>query len=111
MKKYIKNGEIKTRNKITCNSVEQEEVNGVLQDVEYVVYNPSEEQILSEGWEEYDDREERYKQRVIDLIREKYSVDDEFAIHRQRDSKVEEFDSYNAFVEDCKSMARKEVDR
>ena len=109
MKKYIKNGEVRTRNRITCKVVEQEEIDGVLQDVEYVVYNPSEEQILSEGWEEYDDIAERYKDRVIERIREKYSVDDEIAILRQRDSKVEEFEEYNEYVEDCKAKAREDV--
>ena len=38
------------------------------------------------------------EQRVVDRIREVYSVNDELAILRQRDTKPEEFAEYNAFV-------------
>lgn len=44
-----------------------------------------------------------YEQRVVNRIREKYSIDDELAILRQRDSKPEEFSEYNAFVEKVKA--------
>ncbi len=44
-----------------------------------------------------------YQQRVVSRIREKYSVDDELAILRQRDTKPEEFAEYNAFVEQIKT--------
>ena len=44
-----------------------------------------------------------YKERVIGRIRGKYSVDDELAILRQRDTKPEEFAEYNSFVENIKS--------
>ena len=44
-----------------------------------------------------------YEQRVVDRIRAKYSVDDELAILRQRDTKPEEFSEYNAFVEQIKA--------
>ena len=47
-----------------------------------------------------------YEQRVVNRIREKYSVDDELAILRQRDSKPEEFAEYNAFVEKVKAEER-----
>ena len=43
-----------------------------------------------------------YKERIISRIRETYSVDDELAILRQRDTKPEEFEEYNAFVEKIK---------
>ena len=39
------------------------------------------------------------------LIRERYTVDDEFAILRQRDSKPDEFAEYNNFAETCKAEA------
>ena len=48
----------------------------------------------------YDPR--TYEQRVVDRIRMKYSVDDEIAILRQRDTKPEEFEEYNRFVEQVK---------
>jgi hypothetical protein len=39
------------------------------------------------------------------LIRTKYTVSDELGLLRQRDTKPEEFEEYNVFVEDCKSIA------
>lgn len=47
-----------------------------------------------------------YEQRVVNRIREVYSVDDELAILRQRDTKPEEFAEYNAFVEKIKAEER-----
>ena len=44
-----------------------------------------------------------YEQRVVNRIRQRYSVDDEIALLRQRDSKPEEFAEYNAFVEQIKA--------
>ena len=43
-----------------------------------------------------------FEQRVVNRIREKYSIDDELAILRQKDSKPEEFAEYNKFVETIK---------
>ena len=47
-----------------------------------------------------------FKDRVISRIRGVYSVDDEIAIIRQKDSKPEEFAEYNAFVEKIKEEER-----
>ncbi len=47
--------------------------------------------------------ETSYAERVVSRIREIYSVDDELAILRQRDTKPEEFAAYNAFVENIKT--------
>ncbi len=44
-----------------------------------------------------------YKDRVIARIRAVYSVDDEIAIIRQRDTKPLEFEEYNKFVEQVKA--------
>jgi hypothetical protein len=43
-----------------------------------------------------------YKEQIISAIRERYSVDDEIAILRQRDSKPDEFKEYFDFVEGIK---------
>lgn len=82
----------------------------------YNVYAPHEEDILAEGWEVYTppqpeppSQDDQYKIRIVELIREKYTIDDELAISRQRDSKVEEFNEYDAYVEQCKAQARTEV--
>lgn len=42
------------------------------------------------------------KESIIAAIREVYSIDDEIAILRQRDSKPEEFEEYFNFVEKIK---------
>lgn len=49
---------------------------------------------------------EAYGNSVEKLIREKYSLNDELAILRQRDTKPEEFAEYNAFVEECKAKVK-----
>lgn len=47
-----------------------------------------------------------YEKRVVNRIREVYSIDDELAILRQKDTKPEEFAKYNAFVEQIKAEER-----
>lgn len=47
-----------------------------------------------------------YKDKIVSLVREKYDLDDECAILRQRDVKPEEFEEYYAYVEQCKQTAR-----
>lgn len=53
--------------------------------------------------------EEAYALRVEELIRERYSVSAELAILRQRETKSDEFQAYNAFAEACKTQAHMEV--
>lgn len=47
-----------------------------------------------------------YKERVVNRIRERYSVDDEIAIIRQKDTKPEEYAEYFCFVEKIKEEER-----
>lgn len=47
-----------------------------------------------------------YEQRIVLRIRDKYSVDDELAFLRQRDTKPDEFAAYNDFVEGIKREER-----
>ena len=54
-------------------------------------------------------KDKLYANLVSKLIRERYSVDDEMAILRQRDTKPEEYETYNAFCEECKAKARAEI--
>ena len=63
------------------------------------VIKPTEEELAKE-------REYLIKYTIISKIREVYSVDDEIAILRQRDSKPEEFQEYYDFVEQCKAEAK-----
>ena len=110
MKLYIKDGIIMPGSRIVCTK----EIEGR----KFKVYHPSEEKILAEGWEEYTPptpepieptQEERYKSRIVELIRERYTQDDEIALLRQRDSKASEFAEYDAFVEQCKVTARRDI--
>ena len=96
------------------------------------VANPTLESFLAEGWREYiapepevtdgefveegseqpveeevvETPKKTYEQRVVELIRLHYSVDDELAILRQRDTKTEEFEEYNSYCENCKTIRR-----
>lgn len=46
-----------------------------------------------------------YGETVNGLIRRKYTLSEELAILRQRDTKAEEFEAYNAYAESCKEEA------
>ena len=48
-----------------------------------------------------------YKDLVVKLIREKYTIDDELAIHRQRSDKFSEFYEYDKYCEQCKVEAKR----
>ena len=102
MKRYIKNNKVKFRNEIViCRN-----------DVQ--VINPTEEMIFSDGWQEFVTLETEpymptYEERVEQLIREKYSINQEFAIQRQCETKPEEFEEYFVFCEKCKAKAKSEI--
>ena len=51
-----------------------------------------------------------YNDLIVTRIRTKYSLDDELALHRQRDIKTEEWEAYNAFCEKCKE-AKEQIER
>lgn len=53
--------------------------------------------------------EKLYESEIIRRIRAKYSVDQELAILRQRETKSSEFDEYNAFAEACKREVKTEM--
>lgn len=83
------------------------------------VSNPSLTLFLQQGWEEYipptppapQPYVPSYEKLVVQKIRERYTIDDELAILRQRDTKPEEFAEYNDFCEQCKSEAREETNK
>lgn len=77
------------------------------------IINPTEEQILADGWEVYipapvEPYKPTYEERVEQLIRERYSVNQELAIQRQRETKPDEFEEYFAYCEECKATAKEE---
>lgn len=50
-----------------------------------------------------------YENEIVRKIREKYTVNQELAILRQRDTKPEEFNLYNEFVEQIKAEVKAEM--
>lgn len=55
---------------------------------------------------QYEERKQKYPSLVESYIREKYSVADELAIQRQKDTKKEDFNTYFKYCEDCKYRAK-----
>ena len=51
---------------------------------------------------------DEYENKVVALIRKKYNVNQELAILRQRDTKPEEWNIYNEYVESCKRQVKEE---
>lgn len=51
-----------------------------------------------------------YENLIVTKIREKYSLNEELAILRQRDTKPTEFAEYNAYVEECKAAVKAELE-
>lgn len=52
------------------------------------------------------ERKDTYPILVEYFIRAKYSISQELAIHRQRDTKEAEFNDYNRYCEECKLKAK-----
>ena len=102
MKQYIKNNKVRLQQDIIV------VVNGKQ------IINPTEEQILADDWEVYvpepvEPYKPTYEERVEQLIRERYSLNEELAIQRQRETKVEEFNTYYEYCEECKTKAKEEL--
>lgn len=50
-----------------------------------------------------------YESLIVQKIRQRYSINEELAILRQRDEKPEEFKEYHDYVEVCKAEAKSEL--
>lgn len=53
--------------------------------------------------------EAEYEAEVVRLIRERYDLNAELAILRQRNTKADEFAEYSAFAEACKAQAKERL--
>lgn len=53
------------------------------------------------------ERQKHYGELVEFLIRKKYTLSEELAILRQRDAKLDEYNAYNNYAEQCKVVAKK----
>ena len=52
-----------------------------------------------------------YGNQVNELIRAKYSLSEELSLLRQRDSKQEEYQKYNAYCEECKKTIKDKINK
>lgn len=50
-----------------------------------------------------------YEQEVVNRIRQRYSLNQELAILRQKETKPDEFNEYYNFVESIKSQVKTEI--
>lgn len=50
-----------------------------------------------------------YEERVVELIRQRYTIDDELRNIRMRDTDPDTFNEYYQYVEECKLQAKEEV--
>lgn len=51
-------------------------------------------------------KQQKYEDRVVELLRKEYSLNQELAILRQRDEKPEEYQAYSGYAEQCKATAK-----
>ena len=54
-------------------------------------------------------KQHQYEDLIVSKIRKKYNVNQELAILRQRDTKPEEWNIYNEYVESCKRQVKEEL--
>lgn len=54
-------------------------------------------------------KQQKYEDRVVELLRKKYSLNQELAILRQRNEKPEEYQAYHDYAEQCKATAKREI--
>ena len=67
------------------------------------VYIPYTEEELAER------KQQKYEDRVVELLRKKYSLNQELAILRQRNEKPAEYQAYHDYAEQCKATAKTEI--
>lgn len=69
--------------------------------------------LLIHKFEEVDEIPEEtgtsYNEEVNSMIRQRYSLSEELAILRQRDSKPDEFEAYNEYAEYCKVEVKRRM--
>ena len=55
-------------------------------------------------------KQNEYENKIVALIRERYNVNQELAILRQKITKPEEYQTYYNYVEECKAKVKAEVE-
>lgn len=67
----------------------------------------TEEDVVEEPTSYLDEYE--YKELTEKYIRQRYSISEEFAVLRQRDTKPDDFQQYYDYCEECKAKAKEEA--
>ena len=80
------------------------------------VSNPSLEDFLADGWEEYivpvpEPYVPTLEELVEQKLRERYSINQEFEVQRKRDTEPEAFAAYYAYVEEVIAWAKTQPHR
>ena len=83
------------------------ELADIYKDCEYKDFNED----LTFNVEKYNLRKEKqkaveYENKIVALIRERYNINQELAILRQKDTKIEEYNEYYAYIEECKAKVK-----
>lgn len=86
------------------------DIDDVYSDCQAIDFNDD----LSFNIEKYNARKQKqdndeYENKIVALIRQKYNVNQELAILRQRDAKPLEYQEYYDYVEQCKEQVKNEL--
>lgn len=67
---------------------------------------------VEQTWDYIKQEKPDYEELTVQYIRESYSINDEIAMLRQKDSgaKKSDFDDYNIYCEECKQRANKDIE-
>ena len=80
------------------------------------VINPTIEEFLADGWQEYVPPTPQpilpsIEELVEQKLRERYTINQEFQVNRKRDTDTEAFQAYYAYVEECIAWAYEQPHR
>ena len=107
---FIKNGQVRSYNVVNDKVVVTIKIDGRW------VSNPSYDDFIADGWQPYTPpapepptKDEQYENRAIELIRNKYTIDQELSRLRQKEAKTTLYKEYYEYCEACKKQAYEEV--
>lgn len=108
---FIKNGVVRSYD-VRNNRV----IGACIEQGRFKTYNPLLSAFYADGWVDYIEPvpeppslEEQYENRTIELIRNKYTIDQELSRLRQKEAKTNLYKEYYEYCEACKKQAYEEV--
>ena len=80
------------------------------------IVNPTIEQFLADGWQEYVPPTPQpilptIEELVEGKVRERYTINQEFQVNRKRETDKEAFEAYYTYVEECIAWAEQQPHR